>query len=302
MAEAEVMVFNDDNEESWCLSSDTDSAHTDPAGWSCFGDLPAVQEVPDVVAELKASESPDATVKAIASLQQFATCDLVVSPCWGDVVACLSSCLLGSDDELVVESAYQQVWRMFNCSSGATRETFAMLVDIISAHVRGGGLSQTVDRTFDAAALPNARLLRLVHLLRCFQLEISKYWTRYGQRNLEHVVDGAVLLLFSTTRSSDGAAARTLSLSHFSALLDPRAEWFETWMKGQNSRGCIFACLGKHPHLLAQCVHTTVSFVQAAKQRAVKARVDAAGSQSASTPGIYTVRLCASVRVFVWRA
>ncbi|CAF4539737.1 unnamed protein product [Rotaria sp. Silwood2] len=68
-----------------------------------------------------------------------------------------------------------------------------------------------------------------IRLILEFLQETTKYWMRYSDSHVEHIINETIRLFSFGSIPSEPNGARILPL-HFVALLDPEANWFRTWM------------------------------------------------------------------------
>ncbi|CAF3793816.1 unnamed protein product [Rotaria sp. Silwood1] len=105
-----------------------------------------------------------------------------------------------------------------------------------------------------------------IRLILEFLQETTKYWMRYSENYVEHIVNETVRLFSLGSIPSEPNGGRILPL-HFVALLDPEANWFRTWMHATYSRAYIIRSISNKKVLLINAYQSIVNYAHTHSQQ-----------------------------------
>ncbi|CAF1205961.1 unnamed protein product [Rotaria sordida] len=105
-----------------------------------------------------------------------------------------------------------------------------------------------------------------IRLILEFLQETTKYWMRYSESHVEHIINETVRLFSLGSIPSEPNGGRILPL-HFVALLDPEANWFRTWMHATYSRAYVLRSLTNKKTLLINAYQSIVNYAHTHSQQ-----------------------------------
>ncbi|CAF1577401.1 unnamed protein product [Adineta ricciae] len=98
-----------------------------------------------------------------------------------------------------------------------------------------------------------------------FLQETTKYWMRYSENHVEHIINETIRLLSLGIIPPEANRGRILPL-HFIALLDPEANWFRTWMHATYSRVYVLRALTNNKSFLINAYHSILNYASTHSQ------------------------------------
>ncbi|CAF1415924.1 unnamed protein product [Adineta steineri] len=104
-----------------------------------------------------------------------------------------------------------------------------------------------------------------IRLILEFLQETTKYWMRYSESHVEHIINETVRLFSLGSIVPESNGGRILPL-HFVALLDLDANWFRTWMHATYSRAYLLRSLTHTKSLLMNAYQSIVNYAQTHSQ------------------------------------
>ncbi|UJR27576.1 hypothetical protein I4U23_008857 [Adineta vaga] len=98
-----------------------------------------------------------------------------------------------------------------------------------------------------------------------FLQETTKYWMRYSESHVEHIITETIRLFSYGILVPEANGGRILPL-HFIALLDPEANWFRTWMHATYSRVYVLRALTNNKNLLVNAYQSVLNYANTHNQ------------------------------------
>ncbi|CAM4756822.1 unnamed protein product [Rotaria magnacalcarata] len=108
--------------------------------------------------------------------------------------------------------------------------------------------------------------LKQIRLIVEFLQETTKYWMRYSENHVEHIINETIRLFSFGSVPCEPNTGRILPL-HFLALLDPEANWFRTWMHATYSRAYLLRSLSNKKNLLVNAYQSIVNYAHTHTQQ-----------------------------------
>ncbi|KAL0272732.1 UNVERIFIED_CONTAM: hypothetical protein PYX00_005593 [Menopon gallinae] len=216
-----------------------------------------------IIRELQ-SESEDAKIKALESMEACSAEMLVVQSSWTIARKILQDILRSSEERL--SNQLLEVFRRFLLSNEVPKvvcEGFVTLAESVSSQIESINASRISESPRELYDFKQNKwmygkisgaievIFKSIWLLVQSQKGIPLKWSRFNEKRLREIVFSFIQMLSSTKSLKNNERVCGLEIL---SVLDPKATWCSNWCHGATGRSLLYSVLKTHKKFFAEIV------------------------------------------------